>query len=321
MIEATVLGTGSPVPTLERAGTAIHVSVDGDDLMIDCGPRAVYELVDNGFDPGAIEDLLFTHHHVDHNGDFFNFAIAGWSLGGRESLTLYGPPGTDRLVEAMYDVYEEDIEYRKAIGYPGDGIDDIEYRRVDADFRLERPGYCVSALPVEHSIETYAFRVDDLPGDDAGGSQNRDNEGAGLGSEVRGEDHAGSGGSGSQGGGSFVFSGDTKPVDDLVEFAAGADVLVHDCCIAPRGDGPDPGRRFVWEPYANPMDEEKRERLARGHSNPTEAAAVAADAGVGTLVLTHLLPYRDTEAIREIATSRFDGEVIVAEDGLTVTCP
>lgn len=290
MIEATLLGTGSPVPLLERAGTAIHLSVGGDDLLVDCGPRAVYELMENGIDPGDVEDLLFTHHHVDHNADFFNFVISGWSVGGRHSLTLYGPPGTERLVEAMYDIYREDIEYRKKVGYPDEGIDDIDGRVVDEGFRLRRPGYEVTAFPVDHTIETYAYRVDET-GDDGDKS------------------------------GSFVFSGDTAVVDGLADFAAGADVLVQDCCMAPAGDGPEPDDPFIWEAYTDPMSEEKYERLSRGHCDPFEAGEIAQVAGVDHLVLTHLLPYRDTAAIGDRAATTFDGKVTVAEDGLTCRVP
>jgi len=282
MIEATILGTGSPLPLLDRAGTAIHLSVDGDDLLIDCGPRAVYELMRSGVNPGDVEDLLFTHHHVDHNSDFFNFVISGWSVGGRRSLTLYGPPGTDRLIDAMHDIYGEDIRYRKDIGYPGDGIDDVDCRVVDEEFRLRRGGYEVTAFPVDHTIETYAYRLDE----------------AGDGS------------------GSFVFSSDTTVVDGLADFAADADILVQDCCMAPVGDGPGPDEPFVWDAYTEPMSKTKYERLSQGHCDPIEAGEIAAEAGVNHLILTHLLPYRDSAAIRDRASTVFGGRVTVAEDGL-----
>lgn len=53
------------------------------------------------------------------------------------------------------------------------------------------------------------------------------------------------------------------------------------------------------------------------HASPRQAAEVAADAGVDTLVLTHLNPYRDPAAMRANAAEVFDGEVRVAEDGLS----
>ena len=55
--------------------------------------------------------------------------------------------------------------------------------------------------------------------------------------------------------------------------------------------------------------------------DPVEASEIAAAAGVDHLVLTHLLPYRDTAAIHDRASTVFEGEVTVAEDGLTCRIP
>ncbi|GAA0284984.1 MBL fold metallo-hydrolase [Halobacterium noricense] len=278
-MEVTLLGTGSPVPNLDRAGTAYTVSVDGTTYMIDCGPRAVYELMENGIDPASITDLLFTHHHVDHNAAFPHFAIAGWTSG-RESLTVYGPDGTDNLLEALYTVYEDDIAYRKEVGYSGEGIEDIDCVRVDAGFELERDDLTVTAMPVDHSIETYAYRFEH---DDC----------------------------------AVVFSGDTQPLDRLGEFASGADVLVHDAHLAPVGEPPGDG--FVWERYTTAYSEQLKDGLQKTHSTPEQAGEVAAAAGVEALVLTHFPPYRDEAEVRGAAAAEFDGTVHVGRDGLALS--
>lgn len=278
-MQVTLLGTGSPIPLLERAGTSVVVSVDGRPYLLDCGPRAVYELMRNGINPGAVDQLLFTHHHVDHNAAFYHLAIAGWAAG-RESLTVYGPAGTDTLIDSLYEVYEEDLAYRAEVGYPLDAIRDIEWVPVDGSFAVERDGVAITAHPVSHSIETYAYR---LESDD----------------------------------GAVVFTGDTAPCEGLAAFAAGAGVLVHDAALSPVGEPPDEG--FVWDRYTEPYPERARERLAETHCSPTEAAETAAAAGVDTLVLTHLPPYRDADAMRSAAAATFDGEVVVAEDGLTLS--
>lgn len=210
-MKITLTGTGSPVPTLDRAATSLVVEIGGESVLIDCGPRTVYQLMAAGIDPGDIETLLFTHHHMDHNASFFHFAFTSWTEGGRESLDVYGPDGTDRLVDALYDIYEEDIEYRRAI-YPTDGISTIQCHTVTEGFDMERDEWRVSALPVEHSIETYAYRFDEH---DTGAS--------------------------------FVFSGDTRKIDALGEFATGAGVLVQDANSAPIDEDrvPDPDEQFV----------------------------------------------------------------------------
>ncbi|NIC00957.1 MBL fold metallo-hydrolase [Halobacterium sp. R2-5] len=259
------------------------LNVDGERLLVDCGPRTVYRLLEHEVNPGAVEHLLFTHQHMDHNASFFHFAIAGWSVGGRDELTVYGPENTSRLLEALEHVYEEDIEYRQQVGYSGEGIDDIEFVCATPSFEVTIGDVRVSACPVEHSIETYAYRFDDT-----------------------------------QTGASVVISADTKQVQRLADFATGADILIHEACIAPV-DNSVSEEDVMWSEFAEPMNEGKRDRLAAVHASASEAGEIASSAGVETLVLNHLLPYRDIGTVRRQAESTFDGRVVVAEDGDTVT--
>jgi ribonuclease BN (tRNA processing enzyme) len=284
-MEITLVGTGSPVPLHERGGTSIVLDIGGDRVLVDCGPKTVYGLMDAGIDMGEIETLYFTHHHLDHNASFFHFAFTSWTEGGRESLAVYGPDGTGRLIDALYNVYEEDIEYRQEI-YPTDGISNIEWEQVTEGFNQERDGWEVAALPVEHSIETYAYRFDEH-----------------------------------ESGASFVFSGDTRKIDRLSEFATGADVLVQDSNTAPVGEDyvPDDDDEFVWSRYTDGDDDMNSSTVGANHCSAEDAGEIAADAGVETLVLTHIMPYRDLDTMREDAEAVFDGEVLIAEDGLTLS--
>lgn len=275
-MHVTLLGTGSPVPTLERAGTSLLVDAGGDRLLVDCGPKTTHRLIEEGVDPGTVETLFFTHRHVDHDADFFHFAVASWSLG-RESLSVYGPAGTGDLVDALGDLYAADIAYRKRFDYPEGGMD-VDVTTVTPGFAAARDGWRATAHPVEHSVETYAYRFE-------------------------------------ADGASVVVSGDTRHVDDLADFAAGADVLVQDACAFAEAVS-DPDEPVVWERLTEPLSDEHLETLRRTHCTPGEAGEIAAEAGVDTLVLTHLLPYRDTAALRGAAAETFDGRVLVAEDGL-----
>jgi len=278
-MQVTLLGTGSPIPTLERAGTSLVVETGNEAFMIDCGPKTVYRLMEEGFDYGEIEDLFITHHHLDHNAAFYNFVFTSWAQGGRESLTVYGPDGTDTLLESMYDVYEDDLEYRRDI-YPSAGITDIETEQLHDEFVTTIDGHTITALGVDHSIETYAIKVTDRETDET-----------------------------------FVFSSDTSKIPALTDFARDADVLVQDACIGPYSEDEVPEDGFVWDQYRadSPYSSDAVEE---SHCSATEAGEIASSAGVDTLVLTHFLPYRDTDEMYERATESFDGSVVVAEDGL-----
>lgn len=280
-MELTVLGTGGPIPTLNRGGTALAIRIDGEPVLVDCGPRAVYGLLKAEIDPSQVQNLFFTHHHVDHNASFFHFAIVSWTLG-RDSLQIYGPDGTETLLDALETIYAEDISYRQELGYPADGITDIEVERVDTDFETRIRTCRVTALPVQHSITTFAYRFDMNEGN------------------------------------TIVFSGDTGHIPEMASFAKDADILIHDAGIGPvQADTPTDG--LVWTDYTEPMAEDKRGRLEAVHCNARQCGAVAREADVETLVLTHLLPYRDTDAMLDAAAEKFNGQVIVGYDGLTLS--
>jgi len=93
---------------------------------------------------------------------------------------------------------------------------------------------------------------------------------------------------------SLVFSADTAPSPDVVALARGSDVLLCEATL-------EPGSVEVGE---------------RGHSTPAEAAAMAREADVKRLVLTHYPQHVDAEAIRADAARVFAGEIVLAHDHL-----
>jgi ribonuclease BN (tRNA processing enzyme) len=91
---------------------------------------------------------------------------------------------------------------------------------------------------------------------------------------------------------SLVYSGDTDVSASLVELASEADLLVLEA--------------------ANPFK-------VPGHLTPAEAGRLAAQAGVGRLLLTHFYPPCDAVDVVALAAQEFSGEVLRAEDGLNLT--
>jgi ribonuclease BN (tRNA processing enzyme) len=93
--------------------------------------------------------------------------------------------------------------------------------------------------------------------------------------------------------GAFVYTGDTEYSDSVVELARGADTLLIECAFP--DDAPVPG-----------------------HLTPSGAASIAREAGVKRVILTHIYPVTDVLDLVSEVGNGFDGEVIVAEDGLTL---
>lgn len=112
---------------------------------------------------------------------------------------------------------------------------------------------------------------------------------------------------------SIVISGDTRRSDALVALARGADILVHEAMLAAAVD-----RIITDVPNASDL---KRSILSH-HTTAEDAGRVAQAAGVGTLVLSHLVPAEDPgvseEMWLEAARRHFRGRVILGRDLLEV---
>jgi ribonuclease BN (tRNA processing enzyme) len=98
----------------------------------------------------------------------------------------------------------------------------------------------------------------------------------------------------SHGGASLAYSADTGESDELVRLAAGADVALFEAS-------------FLTQPGLPPDL----------HLTGLQAAEHASRAGVGHLVLTHLIPWNDPERSRAEAAA-YDGRLTLAKTGLTV---
>ncbi len=107
------------------------------------------------------------------------------------------------------------------------------------------------------------------------------------------------------GGKSVVISGDTRPTPNLVKYAKGVDVLVLEA--------------YLPEHFARVDTPEVAARLASYHVSAEEAGQIAAEAGVRTLVLTHLIPANAEETFRKRAGRHFKGEIVVGRDLMRIT--
>jgi ribonuclease BN (tRNA processing enzyme) len=99
---------------------------------------------------------------------------------------------------------------------------------------------------------------------------------------------------------SVVISGDTRYSPNLVRYAKGADVLVHEVALPEWFDQVD--------------TPEVAARLKAYHTTPEEAGRAAREAGVKLLVLSHVVPSDEDDKILERTAREFRGRVVVARD-------
>jgi len=112
---------------------------------------------------------------------------------------------------------------------------------------------------------------------------------------------------------SIVISGDTAPSPNLVRLSKGADVLVHSVLYVPAVD-----RLVARVPNAPAL----KASIIAHQTSVEDAGRIAQEAGVKTLVLSHLVPPDDPEVSEqmwlEAARTHFRGNVIVGKDLLEI---
>ena len=273
----TLLGTGCPVVHLERHGPAQLVRHGGTSVLIDCGSGVTQRLLAAGSSGREIDALLLTHLHSDHIVDLFQLVISSWHQGRDRPQRVYGPPGTRAYVEGLMALWKPELDQRIAHeARPSTAALELEVTEIAGGARLEIGALAVEAVPVDHAPVRHAF-----------GFVFRDAAGAGTG-----------------GGPRIVLSGDTRRCPALIEAARGAELLVHEVFVH-REMPVVPGVRSA-ESVAN---------VAGYHTLSGEVGKIAAEAGVGCLMLTHIVPPScDRAALLAEVTADFSGPVIVGED-------
>ncbi len=114
-IEITLLGTGSPIPDPNRAGSATLVRAGGKAFLFDAGRAVLMRLAAAGCAPPLLEAVLLTHLHSDHITDLNDVITTRWvgSLA-PNPLPIHGPVGTAAVVDAIGAMLAPDVSYRIA---------------------------------------------------------------------------------------------------------------------------------------------------------------------------------------------------------------
>ena len=271
-----LLGTaGGPRPRKTRSAPAQVIVVNGTAYVVDCGDGVARQLVLAGIPLASVRHVFLTHQHSDHNADYGNLLLLAWTAGLRTRVDAWGPPPLEQMTRHFMEMNSYDIATRiKDEGrIPLQPLVHVHELR-KGGVVLQDENVRVRATLVDHPpvVPAFGYRFD---------AKDR----------------------------SIVISGDTRPSDNLIELAQGADILVHDALYAPAID-----RLVASVPNAPDL---KRSILSH-HTTAEDAGRVAHAAGVKTLVLSHLIPPEDPEVTDQMwidaASANFHGRVVVGKD-------
>ena len=202
-LDVTLLGTGDPVPRVDRFGPSILVEAGPYRLLFDAGRGVTQRLGQLDISLGDIDAVFITHFHSDHLSGFPDLWLTGWlppPFGRRtQPLQVIGPEGLSGILDGFRQAFDPDIQIRLVDEQlPPQGIE-FDIREYSADgVVFDEDGVTVTAFAVDHGQyikPSYGYRVD----------------------------YAGR---------SVIMSGDTRFDENLIEAAQGVDVVIHEVAAA-----------------------------------------------------------------------------------------
>ena len=266
-IKITFLGTGGSWPVPRRGMPSLAIQIDEIMNLFDCGEGTQKQIMKSKLSFMRINNVFITHFHGDHFLGLLGL-IQSMSFNNRtEPLNIYGPPGAIRILSNALNV-----------GYYTLGFD-VKVYQLYPDKSYDFDKFVVRTHWNDHPVPALSYSVaeKDLIKIDKEAADRLKIPSTRLeelrqtgtivfnGSTVTIQEVA----KGIRKGRKIVYTGDTRPMESMKEFAKDADVLIHDTTTD-----------SSFEPTVNEF----------GHTSSRQAAEIARDAGVRKFFLFHYSP-------------------------------
>lgn len=268
VIEITFLGTVSGIPSLERNHPAIvleHSTDEREVLLFDCGEGTQKQFMRSGISFMKIKKIFISHWHADHFAGLIPMIQTMNFEKRRKPLKIFGPEA-EKFVSNILALGYFGLHFPvEAINVPFGGDESTKIDETDE--------YEIHSIPVFHTVPTVAYlfkekdrwAIDTKRLKDLGLRRGKwlkelkkEGEMTYRGKKIKIEDIADV-----KRGLKVVYSGDTKPCENVVKLSKGADLLIHDGTFLEEEEG-------------------------KAHADVGQAAKIAKKARVKQLVLTHL---------------------------------
>ncbi|WP_136718098.1 ribonuclease Z [Halorientalis salina] len=304
-MHVTFLGTSGAVPTTQRNPSAVMVRREGERFLFDAAEGTQRQMMrfQTGFN---VSHVFVTHLHGDHVLGLPGL-VQTWDFNDREEpLAIHTPAGTRNRIEELVTVAGNSPSYPIRVHEVSAGDvaldrEDFEIRAIEVDHRATAVGYAVVEDDRKGRFDREKAENDlgISPGPEYSKLHNGEPVELDDGTVVEPEQVVGPPRPGRR----VVYTGDTRPIDSVVEAAEDADLLIHDATFA----------------------EDRRERAGQtGHATAKQAAEIANRAGAKRLALTHVSTRYAGQSDRLETEARevFEGErAFLPDDGDELDVP
>ena len=148
MLDVCLLGTGGMMPLPRRWLTALMTRYNGSSLLIDCGEGTQVAVKEKGWSFKPIDVICFTHYHGDHISGLPGLLLTMGNAERTEPLTLIGPRGLERVVNALRVIAPElpfELQF-------------VEIKNAEEEFEIN--GYHIKAFRVNHNVTCYRYTIE-----------------------------------------------------------------------------------------------------------------------------------------------------------------
>lgn len=295
-MELVFLGTSSAIPTSHRNHSAVALKAFGEIFLFDCGEGTQLQMSKAKISPMKINNIFITHFHGDHILGLPGIIQSMAFRGRKNPLHIFGPKGLVEMVSIIRNFGYFSLTF------------EIYMHEIDDGIILEEENYRIGCSKMNHTVLNFAYSIYEKrrpkfirekaialgisPGPDFGKLQQGIPVKVGdtmiQPEQVLGDERKGR---------KIVYSGDTTPSEQMVEFAEDADLLIHESTF-----------EGIYGDEAYEM----------GHSTSVQAAEIAKKANVKRLILTHVSTrYKKSDILETEAKEIFENST-VAEDFMQI---
>ena len=148
MLDVCLLGCGGMMPLPGRWLTSLMTRFNGSNLLIDCGEGTQIALKEKGWSFKPIDTICFTHYHGDHISGLPGLLLTMGNAERTEPLTLIGPRGLERVVNALRVIAPElpfELIFQEIQG---------------PEQTFLQKGYRIKAFRVNHNVTCYGYTIE-----------------------------------------------------------------------------------------------------------------------------------------------------------------